>query len=124
MSKFFHCKICGNLIGKIIDSKVVPVCCGQPMTELIANTEEASVEKHLPIFEVRDSIIEVRVGSIDHPMEAGHNISFIYLESARGGQRKTLAVGDEPKASFSLVGDEAVAIYAYCNLHGLWKTDI
>ena len=95
------------------------------MTELVANTEEASVEKHLPVVEVTGNEVKVAVGSALHPMEESHYISFIYLETANGGQFKKLKAGDEPKASFSIAtGDKPIAVYEYCNLHGLWKTPI
>ncbi|MGI6279762.1 MAG: desulfoferrodoxin family protein [Acutalibacteraceae bacterium] len=122
--KFFICKHCGNLIG-LIDNKGVPmVCCGEQMTELVANTVEASVEKHLPVYTISGDTIEVQVGSIPHPMEEAHHIEFIYIETEKGGQRKSLQVGGEPKAVFSFVDDKPIAIYEYCNLHGLWKTEI
>ena len=35
---------------------------------------------------------------------------------------RPLKPGEKPEASFALCeGDEVVAAYAYCNLHGLWK---
>jgi len=95
------------------------------MTELVANTEEASVEKHLPAVEVADNEVKVVVGSAVHPMEEDHYISFIYLETTSGGQFKKLKADDEPKANFSIAaGDKPVAVYEYCNLHGLWKAPI
>ena len=122
--KFFICKHCGNLIG-LIDNKGVPmVCCGENMTELTPNTVEASVEKHLPVVTVSGSSIDVQVGSVPHPMEEAHHIAFVYVETERGGQRKCLKVGEEPKLTFSFSGDKPAAVYAYCNLHGLWKTEI
>lgn len=122
--KFFICKHCGNLIG-LIDNKGVPmVCCGEEMTELIPNTVEASVEKHLPTVTVMGNKIEVAIGSVPHPMEEAHHIEFVYVETERGGQRKCLKVGQEPKVVFSFEDDKPVAVYAYCNLHGLWKTEI
>ena len=91
--KFFICKHCGNLIG-LIDNKGVPmVCCGEEMTELIPNTVEASVEKHLPVVTVLGNKIEVEIGSIPHPMEETHHIDFVYVETECGGQRKCLKVG-------------------------------
>jgi len=122
--KFFICKHCGNLIG-IIDNKGVPmVCCGEKMTELVPNTVEASVEKHLPVAKVSGNNVEIEIGSTLHPMEEAHHISFVYVETERGGQRKCLKVGEAPKVTFSFVDDKPIAVYAYCNLHGLWKTDI
>ena len=120
--KFYICRIRGNLVGMIHDSEVEIICCGQPMEELAANTEEASVEKHLPVVSVSGDEVKVVVGSVLHPMVEEHYLPWIYLETKKGGQRKNLSPGDEPKAIFSVVDDEAVAVYAYCNLHGLWKT--
>ena len=122
--RFFTCAHCGNIVGLIKDKGVSLVCCGEKMTELIPNTAEASVEKHLPAVNVFESCVNVEIGSVPHPMEDSHNIAFVYLETERGGQRKNIKVGDEPKVAFSLIEDNPVAVYAYCNLHGLWKTDI
>lgn len=124
MAKFFICDHCGNLVGLIHDSKVPMVCCGEKMRELIPNTVEASGEKHLPKVTVNGEIVEVNVGSIDHPMLPEHHIEWIYLETEKGGQRKVLKAGDAPSAVFTLTDDKPVAIYAYCNLHGLWKSEI
>ncbi len=120
--KFYICRICGNLVGMIHDAGPDIICCGQPMEALAANTEEASVEKHLPVVSVSGDKISVVVGSVEHPMVDAHYLPWIYLETKNGGQRKNLVPGDKPYAVFSVVDDEAVAVYAYCNLHGLWKT--
>jgi len=122
--RFFICKHCGNMIGLIQDKGVPMICCGEKMAELVPNTVEASQEKHLPAVTVKDGVISVAVGSVAHPMEEGHHISFVYVETEQGGQRKCLNVGAEPKLTFSLSEDKAIAVYAYCNLHGMWKTDI
>lgn len=124
MHKFFLCKHCGNLIGMVENKGVPLVCCGENMAELVPNTVEASVEKHLPVYTMSGDTLEVQVGSMPHPMEENHHIVFIFVETACGGQRKRLTVGGEPKASFRFVDDKPVSIYAYCNLHGLWKTEV
>jgi len=122
--KFFICKHCSNLIG-LIDNREVPMmCCGEKMSELVPNTVEASTEKHLPVVTVSGDSISVQVGSVSHPMEEAHSIKFVFVETERGGQRKSLKVGEEPKLSFSFSDDKPTAVYAYCNLHGMWKTDI
>ena len=100
------------------------ICCGEKLTELVPNTVEASAEKHLPLAEYSGNCVNVSVGSVLHPMEDKHNISFVYLETKNGGQRKAISVGNEPKVSFTLADDKPLAVYAYCNLHGLWKTEI
>jgi superoxide reductase len=122
--KFFLCKRCGNMVGLIKNNGAPLICCGEAMSELVPNTVEASKEKHLPAVTVSGDAVSVQVGSVLHPMEAEHLISFIYLETSRGGQRKSLSTGEEPKQTFMLSDDKPVAVYAYCNLHGLWKTEI
>ena len=122
--KFYVCERCGNIVEKIKDSGVTPHCCGQKMTELIAGTVEASREKHIPVVNVSEGAVEVLVGSVLHPMAEEHNISWIYLETDKGGQRRDLKPLEEPRAVFALNGEKPLAVYAYCNLHGLWKTEI
>ena len=122
--KFFKCQHCGNMVGLIADKGAPLVCCGEKMTELVPNTVEASTEKHLPAVTVSGDSVNVQIGSVLHPMENEHNIAFVFVETECGGQRKALNVGAEPKLTFSLSDDRPVAVYAYCNLHGLWKTEI
>ncbi|HOB35871.1 MAG TPA: desulfoferrodoxin family protein [Candidatus Avimonas sp.] len=122
--KFFICNTCGNIVGMVFDSGVNVVCCGEEMEELVPNTVEASVEKHLPVVEIEGNLVKVNVGSADHPMIPEHYIEWIYIQTEKGGQRKNLSPGEAPNAVFALENDKVVAAYAYCNLHGLWKTAI
>ena len=122
--KFFICRHCGNITGMVYNAGVAVVCCGEEMEELVPNTVEASREKHLPFIKADKNRIEVNVGSADHPMVPEHFIEWIYIETARGGQRKSLEPGEAPNAVFVFGDDEPIAAYAYCNLHGLWKTRI
>ena len=122
--RFFRCSICGNMVGLIDDNGVPLVCCGNDMDELIPNTTEASTEKHLPAVTVSGDGMEVQVGAVAHPMEEAHHIAFVYVETERGGQRKSLSAGGAPAVKFAFDDDKPVAVYAYCNLHGLWKTDV
>ncbi len=123
-NRFYICEHCGNLIGMIHDAGVPMMCCGQKMTELIPGTVDASKEKHIPVVSVKNNTVEVTVGSVNHPMVEEHNIVWVYLQTDRGGQRKCLKVGDDPVVSFALCDEKPISVYAYCNLHGLWKTDI
>ena len=122
--KFYICPHCGNLVEMVNDAGVNPVCCGQKMTELVPNTVEASGEKHIPVVSVEGSKVIVNVGSVDHPMVAEHFIEWVYVETENGGYRKELRPDSAPHVEFELGSDKAVAVYAYCNLHGLWKTDL
>ncbi|MDR2707896.1 MAG: desulfoferrodoxin [Nitrososphaerota archaeon] len=122
--KFFICKRCGNVVRLIVDKGGLLVCCGEKMAELVSNTVDASVEKHKPVVTVSGDNVTVAVGSVLHPMQDDHHIAFVCIETENGNQRKCLKVGEEPKATFNIANDKLVAAYAYCNLHGLWKTDI
>ena len=124
MNKFFICRHCGNIIGMIYASGVPVVCCGEEMEELVANTTDGAHEKHVPVVEVKGNVVDVKVGSVAHPMVEAHYIQWVYLETKHGGQRKALKPGDEPHVTFTVIDDEPVAVYEYCNLHGLWKAEI
>lgn len=122
MKKLFKCMHCGNIVEKIEDKGVPVVCCGQKMEELVPNTTDAATEKHVPVIEVAGNVVTVKVGSVEHPMLEEHHIAFIVLETNLGTQRKFLDVAGKPEAVFVLAeGEEVVAAYEYCNLHGFWK---
>ena len=122
--KFLLCKHCGNMVELIKDGGPPMICCGEQITELIPNTVEASAEKHLPIATVSGDLLTVQIGSVPHPMEEKHHIEFIYVQTERGGQRKFFQVGEEPTLTFNLANDKSLAVFAYCNIHGLWKTEM
>lgn len=120
--KFYYCKHCGNIIAMVKPSGVPVVCCGEPMTELVANTTDAAVEKHVPVITKQGQKVIVKVGEVEHPMTEEHHIEWIAIQTTSGNQRKALKPGDKPEVCFSVCdGDEVEAVYAYCNLHGLWK---
>ena len=123
-NKFFICEHCGNLVGLINESGVPMMCCGQKMTKLEPGTVEASHEKHIPVASVSENGVKVTVGSVEHPMTEEHSILWVYLETDKGGQRKSLEVGKAPVVTFAIGDEKPVAVYAYCNLHGLWKTEL
>ncbi len=120
--KFYRCAKCGKMVAMVKDSPCPTMCCGEAMTEIIPGTTDAAVEKHVPVYEVKGNTVVVTVGSVAHPMEEKHYIEWISLQTKEGNQRKALAPGMAPKACFSICeGDEVLAVYAYCNLHSLWK---
>lgn len=124
-TKFYICEHCGNIVGKIHDAGVPLVCCGQKMKELVPGTVEASTEKHIPVASVEGGIVNVTVGAVEHPMTEEHFIQWVYLKTTSGGQRKTLTPGSAPAVSFALTGDDKpLSVYAYCNLHGLWMSEL
>lgn len=98
------------------------MCCGQKMKEIVPGTTDAAVEKHVPVYTVEGSLVKVQVGSTEHPMLPEHYIAWVSLQTKQGNQRKALQPGSKPEVCFALCeGDEVEAVYAYCNLHSLWK---
>jgi len=120
--KFYLCEHCGNIIAYVRSSGVPVFCCGQKMKELVPNTTDAAREKHVPVVSISGNRVTVDIGSVPHPMTETHYIQWVALQTKQGNQRKTLNPGDAPKVCFALCeGDEVEAVYAFCNLHGLWK---
>lgn len=120
--KFLKCNVCGNLVEQINTTSVPIMCCGQPMMELKAGTTDGAAEKHVPVYEVNGNVVTVKVGSVEHPMTPEHYIQWIDIQTTGGIQRVNLTPSDKPEATFTInEGEEVVAVYEYCNLHGLWK---
>ena len=120
--KFYICETCGNIITHVSASGVPVFCCGKKMTELVPGTTDAATEKHVPVYSVEGNLVRVKVGSVEHTMVDVHFIQWIAVESKQGVQIKYLQPDQAPEAVFALTeGDELVAVYEYCNLHGLWK---
>lgn len=120
---FLKCAKCGNIVGMIHNSGVPMICCGQPMQALTVNTSEASQEKHLPECILNISALTVTVGSAAHPMTEEHHIAWILVAQGPRTQRVTLEHTADPKAHF-VVEPGPFTVYAYCNLHGLWATEV
>lgn len=118
---FYKCEKCGQIIAIVEGTSAPVVCCGQKMVEIVPNSTDAAQEKHVPVWTVQDGVVEVTVGSVEHPMSEAHYIQWIALQTKAGNQRKVLQPTDAPKAVFYIAPDDEVeAVYAYCNLHGLW----
>lgn len=122
--KFYICSNCRNLVEMIHDSKIPMMCCGQKMEELIPNVSDGAGEKHLPVVTVENGTVHVNVGEVDHPMLAEHSIQWVCIETEKGCQRKYLNPGEKPNVTFCIGDDKLVAVYEYCNIHGLWKTEV
>ena len=117
--KFFKGK-CGNIVVKLVEAE----CQDGHAEELIPNTTDAAGEKHVPVIEKDGSKVTVKVGEVEHPSLEAHYIVFIVLETNKGYAVRNLKPGDKPAAVFALAdGEEIIAAYEYCNLHGLWKAE-
>ena len=116
----YRCEKCGNIVEVMVAGGGQLVCCGQPMTLLEENTVDAAKEKHVPVVERTGNVINVKVGSVAHPMEEKHYIQWIEAIQGDVVKRVFLNPGQSPEATIE-VGDGDVTVREYCNLHGLWK---
>ncbi|MBM7623798.1 desulfoferrodoxin [Sporohalobacter salinus] len=119
--EIFKCDICGNVVELVQAGAPALVCCGEDMKKLEAQTEDSSVEKHVPVVKENEGGIEVVVGSTLHPMEADHLIKFIEVLTEDKVLRAELESGEEPKASFNIDKSKVIEVREFCNVHGLWK---
>lgn len=129
-NQIYKCEICGNIVDVLHTGAGELVCCGQPMTLLEERTEDQGQEKHVPVIEElpanvcqgKDGI-KVRIGEVEHPMDADHYIEWIEIIAADNKRGKRfLKPGDEPRAEF-YTRKEVFGVRAYCNIHGLWKLE-
>ncbi|MGI6229701.1 MAG: desulfoferrodoxin family protein [Tractidigestivibacter sp.] len=121
--KIYRCNHCGNIVVVVKDGGVNPVCCGEPMELLVAGSTDAAVEKHVPVLTVDGDAVVAHVGEVDHPMTAEHLIEWILYTDDEKTVVRYLKAGDKPEARFHK-GAGKVSVYAYCNLHGLWKAEL
>ena len=122
--KLYRCAHCGNIVYKVVDNGVPVFCCGEKMEELVPNTTDGALEKHVPVVEKTAHgsgySVSVKVGSVEHPMLSEHSIQLIAAASGDTVVLKFPKPGDKPELrAFSADGD--VNAYEYCNLHGFWK---
>lgn len=120
--KIKKCTKCGLLMkvmSNCVDNECETLCCGKPMMELKANAVDAAPEKHVPIYEIKNDCIEVKV---NHVMEVDHWIEWICLKTEKKEAFVYLNPSEDASAVFKNV--KSGVLYAYCNKHGLWKTEI
>lgn len=123
-TEFYICSICGNIVLRVVNSGVTPVCCNQPMKLMQPNTVDAAKEKHVPVItRLGKGSYRVTIGAEPHPVTDEHHINFIYLQTQHGGQLRYLTTGRPAEADFCDCNDPIVGVFAYCNLHGLWYAD-
>ena len=120
---FYRCAKCGNLVMLVNDGGGTLSCCGEPMKKLVAGSVDAAVEKHVPAIELEGERISIKVGEVEHPMLEEHYIEWIALANDGRAIIKYLKPGEEPTARFRVAAGSHGTVYAYCNLHGLWKAE-
>ena len=120
--RFYRCPICGNIVGLIEGDMGHVRCCGVEMEEMIANSVDASMEKHVPVYEKVEDELVVKVGEVEHPMEKDHYIMWIAQVTENRTTRVRLYPEQATETRFPYI--KGATLYAYCNKHGLWKTTI
>lgn len=125
MLEMYRCNHCGNIVIMAYKGGAPLICCGEEMELLVANTVDAAAEKHVPVVSREGDVVTVKVGSVEHPMIPEHFIGSILLETKGALHTRWLKADDKPEAVFALApGEEPVAAYEYCTIHGLWKAEI
>lgn len=120
LSQVYKCGVCCNIIEVVHVGGGELVCHGQPMVLQVENSVDAAKEKHVPVIELTDRGVLVKIGSVPHPMIETHYIEWIELIADGKVDKKFLKPGDKPEAEFCLKPKQLTA-RAYCNLHGLWQ---
>ena len=123
-AKFYICPHCRNIAEMVYDTDIPLHCCGDQMEVLVPGSVDASVEKHVPDVKIGEGLVEVNVGSVNHPMEEVHWIEWVQLITDQGSYRKWLNPGEAPNVKFLLDGEKPLVVYAYCNLHGRWTKEL
>lgn len=122
--RFYQCAICEKVSAVLTDTDIPSECCGQEMDELIPNRTDGAFEKHIPVFCRKGNTVRVKIGSLPHPMTPAHSILWIGLHTSHGFLFHELLPEDEPECRFFIGSEEKIrAVYAFCNLHGLWCSE-
>jgi superoxide reductase len=124
MSEIYKCKTCGNVVSKMITGGGTLVCCGQPMENQEVKTMAEGTEKHKPVVKILKSKIKIKIGSKPHPMLPEHYIALVsIMKDGKVIAGKRLYPGDKPEVVFSMKDTTGITAFAYCNVHGLWKSE-
>jgi len=119
--EIYKCEICGNIVEVLHDGVGTLVCCGKPMILQKEKTKDEGKEKHVPVINRNEEGVEIKVGSVPHPMTKEHYIEWVEISTDKGESKKFLTPGDFPEARFPV--KKKVKSREYCNIHGLWKND-
>ena len=118
---YYYCEECGHVVAVVVPGAPTLTCCGQDMVLLTAKTEDTGKEKHVPVVVADGDAVTVKLGSVPHPMTEEQHIEFIEVITKDGKNcRAQLEHTGEPEAAFNVKEQDIAAVFAFCNLHGLW----
>lgn len=118
----YKCQLCGNIVGVLFAGGGELVCCGKPMNQQEEKAADQGMEKHVPFIQKEGKRMTVTVGETEHPMTDEHYIMWIDTITDEAESRKYLKPGEKPERSFCHKS-ELKKVRAFCNIHGLWKTE-
>ncbi|MFA5333684.1 MAG: desulfoferrodoxin [Candidatus Nanoarchaeia archaeon] len=122
LNEVYKCNVCGNIVELVHASTGTLVCCGQPMELLKEKTlKDEGKEKHVPVVEIKNGKVIVKIGSTPHPMEEKHYIEWIEIIADKKSYKQYLKPGQKPEAEFFITASNII-VREYCNVHGLWKS--
>ncbi len=124
MAGFYYCERCGSILDRLSGDDAGIECCGDKMQKMEPVTDDAAREKHAPVLSIDGDRVTVAVGKSMHPMTDGHKILWVYLRTDKGGHYRRIELGEEPRATFITFDEEPKEVFAYCSLHGLWRTEV
>lgn len=116
--KLKRCKHCNAIVKVVNDSDCIS-CCGNKMEDIIPNSVDAAIEKHVPEYEIQGDKIIVKV---NHVMEDDHYIEWISMVSDKKENMVYLKPGEVAEVEFTYTPNST--LYAYCNKHSVWKKDV
>lgn len=123
--RILKCPKCENMVFELIKKPCNIMCCNEELIEVTPKTVDTGKEKHLPVVTINKNEVEIKVGEIEHPMQEAHFINLIILETTKTIHIQKLTPDQKPATTFMITDDEKpLNAYEYCNLHGLWKTEI
>jgi len=87
------------------------------------NNKTELEQKHVPVVEVLDGKVRVKVGEIPHVMTEEHYIEWIEIfDGDKSLGKKELGPGAEPVVEFEIKDDVGkLRALESCNLHGVWE---
>lgn len=118
-NQVYRCYVCGTIVEVLTAGGGELHCCGAKMVLMMEKAGQEGQEKHVPVIELTDTGVLVKVGEKPHPMQSDHYIEWIEAICKGKVCRRYLRPEETPQVAFD-VSAKGLQVRAYCNKHGLW----